>query len=209
MVFLAITELPYNIYAFYYSNSSGISKLCDYLQHSPEDVTAEDLRLFQLHLVNIGTTGQTINVTLTALRFLYNITLDKPEVVYLVVICCIALRAMTHYPHVHGIVLGGSLSLEGEKWISCKSGFFLPVRVLSRLFRRLYLERSREAYEHHQLMFFGECLSIEDVEPYAQWLNRHRKMEWVVYAKRHFAGPEAVLNYLARYTHRWLLLIVG
>lgn len=110
--------------------------------------------------------------------------------------------AMTHHPHVHGIVPGGGLSPDGEKWIACKSGFFLPVRVLSRLFRRLYLEKLREAYEHHQLMFFGECLSIEDAEPFAQWLTRHRKMEWVVYAKRPFAGPEAVLNYLARYTHR-------
>ena len=110
--------------------------------------------------------------------------------------------AMTHHPHVHGIVPGGGLSLDGEKWVACKSGFFLPVRVLSRLFRRLYLERLREAYEHHQLMFFGGCRSIEDAEPFTQWLNRHKKMEWVVYAKRPFAGPKAVLNYLARYTHR-------
>jgi len=110
--------------------------------------------------------------------------------------------AMTHHPHVHGIVPGGGLSLDGKQWLSCKKGFFLPVRVLSRLFRRLYLESLREAYEHHQLMFFGECRSIEDAEPFSQWLNRHQKMEWVVYAKRPFAGPEAVLNYLARYTHR-------
>lgn len=110
--------------------------------------------------------------------------------------------AMTHHPHVHGIVPGGGLSLDGKQWLSCKKGFFLPVRVLSRLFRRLYLEKLREAYEHHQLMFFGECRSIEDAEPFTQWLNRYQKMEWVVYAKRPFAGPEAVLNYLARYTHR-------
>jgi len=110
--------------------------------------------------------------------------------------------AMTHHPHVHGIIPGGGLSLDGEKWVSCKSGFFLPVRVLSRLFRRLYLEGLREAYEHNNLLFFGGCLPIEDEKSFLVWLNNQRKVDWVVYAKRPFAGPQAVLAYLSRYTHR-------
>ena len=110
--------------------------------------------------------------------------------------------AMTHHPHVHGIVPGGGLSLDGEQWISCKSGFFLPVRVLSRLFRRLYLEMLLDAFEQHRLLFFGEFKSLEEEAPFTVWLNSFRKIEWVVYAKRPFAGPEAVLAYLSRYTHR-------
>ncbi len=110
--------------------------------------------------------------------------------------------AMTHHPHVHGIIPGGGLSLDGKKWVSCKSGFFLPVRVLSRLFRRLYLEGLRETFEHNQLLFFGDCLPIEDEKPFTVWLNNQRKVDWVVYAKRPFAGPQAVLAYLSRYTHR-------
>jgi len=110
--------------------------------------------------------------------------------------------AMTHHPHVHGIIPGGGLSLDGEKWVSCKSGFFLPVRVLSRLFRRLYLEKLREAFEHNKLQFFGECLPIKEDKAFLVWLSRQRKTEWVVYAKRPFSGPQAVLAYLSRYTHR-------
>ncbi|WP_426370120.1 IS91 family transposase [Pseudocolwellia sp. HL-MZ7] len=110
--------------------------------------------------------------------------------------------AMTHHPHVHGIVPGGGLSLDGEKWVSCKAGFFLPVRVLSRLFRRLYPEGLHEAYEQNKLLFFGDCLPIKEEIPFLAWLNNQRKVEWVVYAKRPFAGPQAVLAYLSRYTHR-------
>lgn len=110
--------------------------------------------------------------------------------------------AMTHHPHVHGIIPGGGLSLDGDKWVSCKAGFFLPVRVLSRLFRRLYLEGLREAYEQNKLLFFGDCLPIEEEKPFLVWLNNQRKVDWVVYAKRPFAGPQAVLAYLSRYTHR-------
>lgn len=110
--------------------------------------------------------------------------------------------AMTHHPHVHGIVPGGGLSVDGEHWISCKSGFFLPVRVLSRLFRRLYLEKLAEAYQHNSLMFFSKDIHLEDKALFAKWLTPLRKKEWVVYAKRPFAGPKAVLSYLSRYTHR-------
>jgi len=76
------------------------------------------------------------------------------------------------------------------------------VRVLSRLFRRLYLEGLREAYEQNTLLFFGDCLSIEEEYPFLAWLNNQRNVEWVVYAKRPFSGPQAVLAYLSRYTHR-------
>ena len=110
--------------------------------------------------------------------------------------------AMTHHPHVHGIVPGGGLSLDGKQWRSCKKGFFLPVRVLSRLFRRLYLTRLEEAYQQGKLQFFGESQKLVAEQQFNAWLNKHRKMEWVVYAKRPFAGPDAVLKYLARYTHR-------
>jgi hypothetical protein len=110
--------------------------------------------------------------------------------------------AMTHHPHVHGIIPGGGLSLDGEKWVSCKSGFFLPVRVLSRLFRRLYLEGLRDAFKHNNLLFFGDCLAIEDESSFTLWLNTQKRIDWVVYAKRPFSGPKAVLAYLSRYTHR-------
>ena len=110
--------------------------------------------------------------------------------------------AMIHHPHVHGIVPGGGLSLDGQQWLCCKKGFFLPVRVLSRLFRRLYLERLSAAYQQGQLQFFALSQVLADEPQFTAWVNKHRKMEWIVYAKRPFAGPEAVLSYLARYTHR-------
>lgn len=110
--------------------------------------------------------------------------------------------AMTHHPHVHGIVPGGGLSLDGKQWISCKSGFFLPVRVLSRLFRRLYLKMLSDAFKLDTLLFFGDFKSIENESQFTQWLNAFNNIEWVVYAKRPFSGPEAVLAYLSRYTHR-------
>lgn len=110
--------------------------------------------------------------------------------------------AMTHHPHVHGIVPGGGLSLDGQQWLCCKKGFFLPVRVLSRLFRRLYLERLSEAYQQGKLQFFAASKTLKVERQFSTLLNKHRKIEWIVYAKRPFSGPEAVLNYLARYTHR-------
>ncbi|OAI14473.1 transposase [Methylomonas koyamae] len=110
--------------------------------------------------------------------------------------------ALTHHPHVHGIVPGGGLSLDGERWVSCKRGFFLSVRVLSRLFRRRFLEMLSQAHTAGQLQFFGDYAHLTDVTAFADWLAPLRKCEWVVYAKRPFAGPEAVLAYLSRYTHR-------
>lgn len=110
--------------------------------------------------------------------------------------------ALTHHPHVHGIVPGGGLSPDRGRWVACKPGFFLPVRVLSRLFRRRFLEELAAAYDRGQLRFFGECAALADPEVFAEWLAPMRACEWVVYAKRPFAGPQAVLAYLSRYTHR-------
>jgi len=110
--------------------------------------------------------------------------------------------AMTHHPHVHGIVPGGGLSLDGQRWVACRPGFFLPVRVLARLFRRLFLEQLSDALRAGTLQFFGEHQSLNEAKTFADWLKPLRQCEWVVYAKRPFAGPEAVLAYLSRYTHR-------
>jgi hypothetical protein len=110
--------------------------------------------------------------------------------------------ALTHHPHVHGIVPGGGLSLDGKRWIGCKPGFFLPVRVLSRLFRRRFLEALDAARRNGQLRFYGEHAALAEATAFATWLARLRECEWVVYAKRPFAGPAAVLAYLSRYTHR-------
>ncbi len=110
--------------------------------------------------------------------------------------------ALTHHPHVHIIVPGGGISLDGERWISCRPGFFLPVRVLSRLFRRLFLEKLVAAHEAGRLRFFGKHRRLADSQAFDAYHSPLRKIEWVVYAKRPFAGPEAVLAYLSRYTHR-------
>ncbi len=110
--------------------------------------------------------------------------------------------ALTHHPHVHGIVPGGGFSKDRRQWISCRTGFFLPVQVLSRLFRRLFLEKLKHAHLTGQLQFFGRHQALEDKQRFADWIKPLRKLEWVVYAKRPFAGPASVLAYLSRYTHR-------
>ena len=110
--------------------------------------------------------------------------------------------ALTHHPHVHGIVPGGGLAPDGARWVACKPGFFLPVRVLSRLFRRRFLEELHQAHRSGALQFFGEFVGLADARAFAAWLAPLRECEWVVYAKRPFAGPAAVLAYLSRYTHR-------
>jgi len=110
--------------------------------------------------------------------------------------------ALTHHPHLHCIVPGGGLSLDGQRWVACKPGFFLPVRVLSRLFRRLLLEKLSAAHRAGRLQFFGAHQNLADTQPFADYLAPLRQIDWVVYAKRPFAGPEAVLTYLSRYTHR-------
>ena len=110
--------------------------------------------------------------------------------------------AMMHHPHVHVIVPGGGLSPDGKSWISCRTGFFLPVKVLSRLFRRLFLEGLNRLHKAGELKFFGELSKLVDPDAFAVHLEPLRKTDWVVYAKPPFGGPEAVLAYLSRYTHR-------
>jgi Putative transposase/Transposase zinc-binding domain len=110
--------------------------------------------------------------------------------------------ALTHHPHVHMIVPGGGISSDGSRWISCRPGFFLPVRVLSRLFRRLFLDKLLAAHAAGQLQFFGGLGRLTDAQTFATYLAPLRKAEWVVYSKRPFGGPQAVLAYLSRYTHR-------
>jgi len=110
--------------------------------------------------------------------------------------------AMTHHPHVHMIVPGGGLSADRSAWIACRPNFFLPVRVLSRLFRRLFIDGLAKLHDNGRLSFFGDHAGLADRSTFDAFLDPLRKSEWVVYAKEPFAGPEAVLAYLSRYTHR-------
>lgn len=110
--------------------------------------------------------------------------------------------ALTHHPHVHMIVPGGGLSKDGNRWVACKPGFFLHVRVLSRLFRRLFIEGLLALHCVGELHFFGDLAGLSEPQAFAAYLAPLRKKEWIVYAKPPFGGPEAVLAYLSRYTHR-------
>jgi hypothetical protein len=110
--------------------------------------------------------------------------------------------AMTHHPHVHIIVPGGGISRDGQRWVPCRPGFFLSVRVLSRLFRRLFLEQLAALHTAGRLQFFGDHAHLNQRGAFAAYLAPLRKLEWVVYSKRPFGGPEAVLAYLSLYTHR-------
>ena len=110
--------------------------------------------------------------------------------------------ALTHHPHVHAVVPGGGLAPDGKTWVSCRPGFFLPVRVLSRLMRRRFLEELQRLHDSGKLNFFSVHAGLADTQAFKAWLAPLRKIEWVVYAKKPFAGPSAVLAYLSRYTHR-------
>lgn len=109
---------------------------------------------------------------------------------------------LLHHPHLHCVVPGGGLSADGERWVSCRPGFFLPVRVLSRLFRRLFLAQLQKAFDAGHLHFFHSLESLRVPAAFARYLAPVRHAEWVVYAKPPFGGPEHVLKYLGRYTHR-------
>ena len=106
------------------------------------------------------------------------------------------------HPHLHCVVPGGGISPDGKRWIACRPGFFLPVRVLSRLFRRLFLEHLQAAFDQGKLRFFSSLERLRDSKAFAAYLSPLRQTEWVVYAKPPFGGPEQVLNYLGLYTHR-------
>jgi hypothetical protein len=110
--------------------------------------------------------------------------------------------ALTHHPHIHMIVPGGGISLDGKSWVACRNGFFLPWKVLSRLFRRLFLEKLRAAHKAGRLAFFAALAHLNDARAFAAYLAPLRKTKWYVYGKRPFGGPKAVLAYLSRYTHR-------
>jgi hypothetical protein len=107
-----------------------------------------------------------------------------------------------HHPHVHCIVPGGGPSPDGTRWIGCRQGFFLPVRVLSRVFRRLFLDQLHAAFKAGDLGFFGDLAKLAQPATFIRTLRELRRVEWVVYAKPPFGGPEQVLAYLGRYTHR-------
>jgi hypothetical protein len=118
-------------------------------------------------------------------------------------------QTLQHHPHVHGIVTGGGLSCdtsatiaESPEWVSCRPGFFLPVRILSRVFRGKYLDGLRQAFARGELRFFGRLQGLANPEAFDAFLQPLYEKDWVVYAKRPFGGPAQVLKYLARYTHR-------
>jgi len=106
-----------------------------------------------------------------------------------------------YHPHIHCIVPGGGISLDGTRWVACRPGFFLPVRVLSRLFRRLFLEELQAAFNTGKLSFFGDLAELAQPAAFNRKLAEVRRVEWVVYAKPSFGGPKQVLAYLGRYTH--------
>jgi len=110
--------------------------------------------------------------------------------------------ALLHHPHLHCVVPGGGLSPDGTRWVPCKPGFFLHVRVLSLLFRRLFVEHLQVAFDSGKLQFFTSLESLRDSRAFVSYLEPLKKVKWVVYAKRPFAGPEQVLDYVGRYTHR-------
>ena len=109
---------------------------------------------------------------------------------------------LLHHPHLHCVVPGGGISPDGQRWISCRPGFFLPVRVLSRLFRRLFLELLQQAFDGGELHFFNSLEGLKGRLAFAKYLASATQAEWVVYAKPPFGGPKQVLEYLGRYTHR-------
>jgi hypothetical protein len=111
-------------------------------------------------------------------------------------------QTLMHHPHVHCVVPGGGISPDGSRWVACRPGFFLPVKVLSRLFRRLFLEALRKTFAAGKLMFYSQLESLRDAKAFARYLAPVAQSEWVVYAKPPFGGSAQVLNYLARYTHR-------
>ncbi len=109
---------------------------------------------------------------------------------------------LLHHPHIHMIVPGGGISSDSKRWVSCREDFFLHVNVLKSLFRRLFLESLKKAYETGKLRFTGKSEKLADPKKFDRFIKKHRGMKWHVYAKAPFGGPETMLNYLSRYTHR-------
>ena len=111
-------------------------------------------------------------------------------------------QTLQHHPHLHCIVPGGGLAPDGQRWVACRPGFFLPVRVLSSLFRRLFLEALDQAFRAGELTFRGSLADLNEPKRFTEQLRAARSIDWLVYAKPPFGGPEQVLDYLGRYTHR-------
>ena len=111
-------------------------------------------------------------------------------------------QTLVHHPHLHCVVPGGGLSSDGTRWIACRPGFLLPARVLSRLFRRVFLQQLQAAFTVGPLTLTGSLQALRDPDAWARYLAPVRQTEWVIYAKRPFAGPSPVLDYVGRYTHR-------
>lgn len=109
---------------------------------------------------------------------------------------------LAFHPHLHCVVPGGGVSPDGQRWVGCKPNFFLPVQVLSSLFRRIFLESLQKAFDSGKLLFFGSLEQLRDPIAFARQMARAKGIKWVVYAKRPFAGPQQVLDYVGRYTHR-------
>jgi hypothetical protein len=144
----------------------AVSDFAVFLGRAPDGAETEDLRRYQLHMRSRGASATSMNA---------------------------AVSALTHHPHLHCVVPGGGISRDGTQWISCRPGFFLPVRVLSRLFRRVFLEKLVSAHDAGRLHFFGDLRHLAEAHAFDDHLRPLRKVEWVLYAKRPFAGPEAVL----------------
>jgi hypothetical protein len=113
------------------------------------------------------------------------------------------------HPHLHCVVPGGGLSVDGSRWVRCRRGFFLPVRVLSRIFRGKFLAYLKEAFDQRKLQFLGKLARLADPAAFADFLKNARKTDWVVYSKAPFGGPAQVLEYLGRYTHRIAISTIG
>jgi hypothetical protein len=111
-------------------------------------------------------------------------------------------QTLNFHPHLHCVVPGGGISLDGSRWVACRPGFFLPVKVLSHRFRKLYLRYLEQTYAAGKLQFYGELQELLDPKSFARYLTPLHDSEWVVYAKAPFGGPDRVLDYLGRYTHR-------
>jgi hypothetical protein len=111
-------------------------------------------------------------------------------------------QTLTHHPHLHCVVPGGGISLDGSRWVACRPGFFLPVKVLSERFRNVYLRYLEEAYTAGKLQFYGDLEPLSELTNFARYLAPLGEKKWVVHAKPPFGGPERVLDYLGRYTHR-------
>jgi hypothetical protein len=111
-------------------------------------------------------------------------------------------QTLNFHPHLHCVVPGGGISLDGSRWVACRPGFFLPVKVLSRRFRKLYLRYLEQIYAAGKLEFYGELQELSNPKSFARYLAPLHDSEWVVYAKAPFGGPDRVLDYLGRYTHR-------